>query len=380
MTSFSLITNSPVEICLPGHPDKVCDQISDLALDCILAEDLRARVAVETMIKNQRVTVSGEVTTVARQWVPRFRAAIEAMFDDLRLGDLEINLNISQQSPQIRGAVDAGFAGDQAVVYGYAIIGSEKTNMMPANHYKASLAARETTELIVASPELRFDGKVLLVPGSFVNGFIDELFVSVQHTEDIDGEFVRELVADHLAGLDAFSETVVYVNVGNDFVVGGAYADAGVTGRKIVADNYGPGYPVGGGAFSGKDLTKVDRLGAYLAREVAKRIASHELVDAESVKGLPLYVSAAYAYGIKGIVSADVGIIVPSTVDPHGKLGKFVDDGECLLNKVHSRMSPSQASVDMMMAGYGRDWTFQMLASFGSFGATANLPVPWEIV
>ena len=204
MTSFSLITNSPVEICLPGHPDKICDQISDLALDCILAEDIRARVAVETMIKNQQVTVSGEVTTTARHWVPRFYNAVEEMFDDLRLGVPDIKLNISQQSPQIKGAVDSGFAGDQAIVYGYAIIGGEETNMMPVNHYKASLAAREITGLIVASPELRFDGKVLFVPGNFVNGFVDELFVSVQHTDAVAGELVRELVSDHLKELDEF--------------------------------------------------------------------------------------------------------------------------------------------------------------------------------
>lgn len=293
-----------------GHPDKICDRISDTILDAILAEDSEGRVAVETMATTGLVHVAGEVTTSAYVEIPQLvRQEINTIgytssdvgFDGDSCG---VTVSIGQQSPDIAGGVDKSLevrsggavddydaqgAGDQGLMFGYAC--TETPTLMPAPIYLAHrLAERLSTvrkEGIVSG--LRPDGKTQVTIG--YDGIrpvrLDTIVLSTQH--DVDKP-VQELAADvreyviepvleaEAGGLDA-SELKLLINPSGQFIIGGPMGDAGLTGRKVIVDTYGGMARHGGGAFSGKDPSKVDRSAAYAARWVAKNVIAAGLAE-----------------------------------------------------------------------------------------------------
>lgn len=278
-----------------GHPDKVCDQISDAVLDEILRQDKYARVACETMAGMGFILVTGEITTNARYDVQKIvRSVLEKVgyvkpeygFDYKSVGVLT---SIHEQSPDIAMGVNKdkkGFgAGDQGMMCGYAT--NETKVLMPAAIYFAHQLAMRLTEVRKKKilPYLRPDGKTQVTvefEGNKVKR-IDSIVVAAQHNPDIDLEKLREdikrEVVEPVLGEYLDSNTHYYINNTGRFVLGGPIADAGCTGRKIIADTYGGISKHGGGAFSGKDPTKVDRSAAYMARYIAKNVVAAGLAD-----------------------------------------------------------------------------------------------------
>lgn len=236
------------EFVSPKHPDKICDYISDLFVTSALKQDPTSRVAVETMGGHGEINITGEVTSSAK-------------FDDLLpkiseyTGVSNIRVNIDKQSSEIAQGVDIGGAGDQGVMVGYAT--SETDSMMPLEYD----LARDLCRTIYK--KYPFDGKTQITVDK--NDKIVNVVASFQNasTESIK-EIIIEWLKDKKVGV-----IQIDINPAGDWAVGGMDADTGVTGRKIVVDAYGPGVPVGGGAFSGKDPTKVDRSGAYMGRKIA---------------------------------------------------------------------------------------------------------------
>jgi S-adenosylmethionine synthetase len=264
-----------------GHPDKFCDLVSDMALDECLRQDENSRVACETFATKGLVVVGGEITTKAELDYPKIvrEAAARVGYN---LTGTELTVAVHEQSPDIDGAVSGAGqgAGDQGIMVGYAT--DETLSFMPlAYEY-----ARKLTDRLEA---LRKSGGILgigsdgksQVSAAFKGGSFErftKIVVSVQHDADKDTTALRAEIAEKVIG-SVFAEfdltdTEILINPSGRFVIGGIDADTGLTGRKIVADAYGPAVPVGGGAFSGKDASKVDRSGAYAARWAAKNVVA----------------------------------------------------------------------------------------------------------
>ena len=239
------ISYRTAESVSPGHPDKICDQISDAILDAYLTVDPDARVAVETAGGHGTVFLTGEVT--AREY-------IDAIPIVKRLaGEVEIIEHIVKQSPEIARGVDTGGAGDQGIMVGYAT--NETEELLPL---ETILARRLNQALYERWP---YDGKTQV---TLRDGKLESVVASFQHAKKDELEAaVREFFSAR------GEEFTVYANPAGDWDQGGFEADAGLTGRKLVVDNYGPRVPIGGGCFSGKDATKVDRSAAYMARRIA---------------------------------------------------------------------------------------------------------------
>lgn len=291
-----------------GHPDKLCDTIADTVLDCCLEHDPQARVACEVMATAGRFIVAGEITAQA---VPDIPAVVR---DTVRragygCGDLDIEVLIHPQSPDIAGAVEgAGQMGadDQGVMYGYAC--SETDALLPlpvvlAHRLTALLACARTMGWIDG---LLPDGKAQVsVEYEFgVPKRIAAIVLSCQHTEDKDLPALREelrefVITPALRTFPADADTGIYINPSGRFVLGGFEADTGLTGRKLMVDTYGGLAPHGGGALSGKDGTKVDRSGTYMARYIAKNIVAAGLAEKCTV-------TLAYAIGKAEPVAVDV--------------------------------------------------------------------------
>ncbi len=305
MTSTPALRLFTSESVTEGHPDKVCDRISDSILDAILREDPTARVAVETMVTTGLVTVVGEVTTSAYVEIPKIvRAEVNAIgytssaigFDGNSCG---VQVSIGQQSPDIASGVDSSWelregeagdpldrqgAGDQGFMVGYA--SDDTPELMPLPiwlaHRLAERLAYVRKEGVL--PGLRPDGKTQVTIGYDGERAVtlDSLVVSTQHDADVTtawlrsavaAEVVRPVLAEHAGSLDV-SDHDLYVNPTGTFVVGGPMGDAGLTGRKIIVDTYGGMARHGGGAFSGKDPSKVDRSASYATRWVAKNVVA----------------------------------------------------------------------------------------------------------
>ena len=233
----------------PKHPDKICDQISDAILDAYLTVDSDARVAVETVGGHGKVYVTGEVT--ARQHV-----GVEPIIERLA-GKVEIEVHLAKQSVEIAHGVDTGGAGDQGIMIGYAC--DETPELLPL---EVVLARRLNQYLYERWP---FDGKTQV---TLKDGEIASVVASFQHAPSAQlGAAVKAWV--HSQPHAVKGSPTLHVNPAGDWHVGGFAADAGLTGRKLVVDNYGPRIPVGGGCFSGKDPSKVDRSAAYMARKIA---------------------------------------------------------------------------------------------------------------
>lgn len=244
------------EHVFPGHPDKLCDQIADSILDACLSQDPATRSAVEVLGSHGTLMIGGELTTKAD--VDAAKIARQVYQDMGYREPLAIHQHIVRQSPEIASGVDTGGAGDQGIMVGYAT--AETEALLP----KELVLARD---LAAALRSLGYgpDGKTQVTLGG---GHVASVVASVQHRQKESLEDVRTkvstVVATHLGQVDH-----LHINPAGTFVTGGFDADAGLTGRKIIVDQYGPQIPAGGGAFSGKDATKVDRSAAYMARKIA---------------------------------------------------------------------------------------------------------------
>jgi len=242
-----------------GHPDKVCDQIADAILDAYLEQDPYARVAIETMGGHGQLHLTGEITSKAR--VDHTKIAYE-IYHDIYDRDIVVSENIVNQSPDISQGVDAGGAGDQGVCIGYAT--NETPEMIPLEHAIVKRISMRAEELGLGP-----DGKCQVTLNEI--GEITDIVVSVQGETDkreVWNKLVQPIAEEYTLCV-GFGTKDFFFNPTGKFEVGGFDSDAGCTGRKIVIDAYGAEIPVGGGAFSGKDPTKVDRSGAYMARRIA---------------------------------------------------------------------------------------------------------------
>ena len=308
MTSHTHLFSS--ESVTEGHPDKMSDQISDAVLDAILAQDPLGRVACETLVTTGMVVLAGEITTTADVRLPELiRNTIrEIGYDDASYGfDCDtcgILTSLDAQSPDIAQGVDSGGAGDQGMMFGYAC--DETSELMPmpimlAHHLTQRLAAvRKSGELDWLRPDGKTQVSVEYVAGRPVG--VRAVVVSTQHAPQIASDDLEAAVRMHVidpvlieSGLD-MSEVRYLINPTGRFVVGGPQGDAGLTGRKIIVDTYGGFARHGGGAFSGKDPSKVDRSAAYAARWVAKNIVGGGLAQRCEVQ-------IAYAIGVAEPVS-----------------------------------------------------------------------------
>lgn len=312
-----------------GHPDKIADQISDGVLDAVLKDDAHGRVACETLLTTGLVVVAGEITTSA--WVDINKLVRDIIreigytrakygFDADTCG---VVTAIDTQSPDIAMGVDTGGAGDQGMMFGYAC--NETPELMPMPIMMAHKLTRRLAEVRKEGllDYLRPDGKSQ-VTIEYTDGKptrIDTVVVSSQHADEVTNEQIREDIAEHviravIPGEMIDGKTDFHINPTGRFVVGGPQGDTGVTGRKIIVDTYGGKGAHGGGAFSGKDPTKVDRSASYMARYIAKNIVAAELADRCEVQ-------LAYAIGIADPVSVLVDTRGTGKVD-EAKLSDIV--------------------------------------------------------
>jgi S-adenosylmethionine synthetase len=353
-----------------GHPDKLADQVADAILDAILAKDPLARVACEATITTGLVLVSGEITTDCYVDITRIiRQTIrEAGYTRAKYGfDAEtcgVMLSIDEQSPDIAQGVDVGGAGDSGVVFGYAC--DETPELMPlpiilAHRMARRLAdARRSREL----PYLRPDGKVQVTVGYGADGspvHVEDVVVSAQHHDEVEIAQLRNDVEEHVIRPvlpDGQGDGArFHVNPTGRFVIGGPVADTGLTGRKIIVDTYGGYARHGGGGFSGKDPTKVDRAGAYGARHVAKNVVAAGLARRCEVQ-------IAYAIGLVKPVAI--------RVDTQGT-GRVADSEiERLVLRLFD-LSPLGIIKELNL----RRPLFRPAACYGHFGRT-DIEAPWE--
>ena len=294
MSKQKIIT---VESVMQGHPDKVCDQISDAILDAYLMQDPKARVAIECLGTYGLLVIAGEVSSNAQ--VDYKKIARETYRNIGYTDKVKIIERVSQQSPEISSGVDVGGAGDQGIMYGYAT--SETTSMLPKPVEQVQRMMKMLTDLSQSSKKyfgLGPDGKGQL---TYRDGRLQTILISVQHEVGWSlCELFQLIKQDFLPRVfDDLSGVEVLINPTGKFTVGGFTADTGLTGRKIMVDTYCGLVPHGGGAFSGKDASKVDRSGAYYARYVAKNIVAQGLAK----KAL---VSVAYAIGKADPLMVDV--------------------------------------------------------------------------
>jgi S-adenosylmethionine synthetase len=346
-----------------GHPDKIADQISDGVLDAILAQDPVARVACETLVTTGLAVVAGEITTSSTIDVQRVvRGAIaDVGYTRAKFGyDAEtcsVLSAIHEQSRDIGQGVDTGGAGDQGLMFGYAC--RETEELMPLPIMLAHKLVRGLSQMRRAGTVdyLRPDGKsqVTVEYDGDKPVRIDAIVLSTQHGEEATQQRIKDDLTAHIitktipaSMMD--KNTKVYVNPTGRFVIGGPHGDAGVTGRKIIVDTYGGYAPHGGGAFSGKDPTKVDRSACYMARYIAKNVVAAGLADRAMVQ-------LAYAIGVTDPVSV--------LVDTAGT-GKVSDEKMTELVRGHFKLTPKGIieSLDL------RRPIYRKTAAFGHFGRT----------
>lgn len=282
-----LLNRYTTESVTSGHPDKVCDQISDTILDACLEQDPMSRVAVETFGSHGTLMIGGEVTTRAKVDYKKIAADVyRSIGYKEKLGIIE---RIAKQSPDIAMGVDKEGAGDQGIMYGYAT--DETEEMLPLGVVLSHALARRL-EKLRRDETLRWirpDGKTQV---TISKGKVITALTSTQHDKNVSQEQIRKDLIKHLFTpiLGSVKNIEILVNPTGKFVIGGFASDAGLTGRKIMVDTYGGLLPHGGGAFSGKDATKVDRSAAYMCRFVAKNLVANGY-------GKKAIVSVAYAIG-----------------------------------------------------------------------------------
>ena len=271
-----------------GHPDKICDNISDTILDECLKQDRESRVAVETFVSNNNVTIAGQITTKANINIEQIvREKLKEIGYDNEKTDIDyrtckINIDITKQSPDIALGVDVGGAGDQGIMFGFAC--DETPNYMPYAIYMAHKLSKRLTDVRKQGiiPYLRPDGKtqVTIEYEDEKPKRIETILISTQHLESVELETLRKDVIEKVINEEIpqnmmDENTKIYVNPTGRFVIGGPLGDTGLTGRKIIVDTYGGYARHGGGCFSGKDASKVDRSAAYMLRFIAKNIVAN---------------------------------------------------------------------------------------------------------
>lgn len=261
------------ECVSPMHPDKMCDRISDTLLDLHLRHDLYSRVAIETCGGNGLVYVTGEVTSEYKVTQKEIEDIVREVTTD---ENIAVIINLNQQSPEIANGVDIGGAGDQGIMTGYAC--RENEQFLPHEYY----LSRELNKFIFE--KYPFDGKTQVT----MNGNSLRVVASFQTAPK---EELEKLVSTFFSNYPQYTIEALHCNPAGDWNIGGFTADAGLTGRKLAVDNYGPRVPIGGGAFSGKDSTKVDRSAAYMARRIAVDILEQRPEVQE------VFVQLAYAIG-----------------------------------------------------------------------------------
>jgi len=346
-----------------GHPDKIADQISDAILDAILAQDPVSRVACETLVTTGLALVAGEITTSA---YVDFQEIVRATINEIGYNrgkygfDAEtcaVLSSIHSQSPDIAMGVDTGGAGDQGLMFGYACTETEELMPLPI-----MLAHKLTRGLSVARRDgtldyLRPDGKsqVSVEYDGPKPVRVDTVVVSTQHSSTVTNETLREDITERVVTklipaelMD--SKTRILINPTGRFVVGGPHGDAGVTGRKIIVDTYGGAAPHGGGAFSGKDPTKVDRSASYMARYVAKNIVAAGLAERATVQ-------LAYAIGVAEPVSVLIDTDNSGTI-PDDKITDIV--------RSNFKLTPRGIIETLDL----RRPIYKKTAAFGHFGRT----------
>lgn len=314
-----------------GHPDKVCDYISDSILDACLEQDVNSRVAIETLISNTKVTIAGQITSNAKLDIEKIvrEKLKEAGYDDARYNmdyrTCDIDINITKQSNDIAIGVDNGGAGDQGIMFGYAC--DETDSLMPYALDTAHKLAMQLTKVRKEGiiPYLRSDGKVQ-VTVEYLNDVpyrIDTILISTQHTEETDMDILENDIIDYVIkpvvedDMIDF-ETKILINPTGRFVIGGPLGDTGLTGRKIIVDTYGGYARHGGGAFSGKDGTKVDRSASYMLRHIAKNIVANGIA-----RKCELQIS--YAIGIEEPISIYIDCFGTNVI-PEGEIIKLIKE------------------------------------------------------
>jgi len=353
-----------------GHPDKIADQISDAVLDAALTEDPTARVACETLVTTGLVVIAGEITTSAR--VDYTKVARDTIRDigytrakyGFDCDTCSVLSALDRQSPDIAMGVDTGGAGDQGLMFGFAC--NETPELMPLPIQLAHLLARRLSEARKAGelPYLRPDGKSQ-VTIEYRDGRpfrASAIVISSQHDANVTNEQLRAEIEEKVIRKTVSSElldqdTKLHINPTGRFVTGGPQGDAGLTGRKIIVDTYGGYAPHGGGAFSGKDPTKVDRSAAYMARYVAKNIVAAGLADR-------CLVQLAYAIGVADPVSV--------LVDTHGT-GRLSERQLAKLVRDNFELTPRGIMEELNL----RRPIYKSTAAYGHFGREEN-GFTWE--
>jgi len=364
----SLFTSESVT---EGHPDKVADAISDAVLDALLAEDPASRVACETLVTTGLCVIAGEITTKAYVHLPDIvRETIRKIgYTDAGYGfdshTCAVMSTIDRQSPHIAMGVDTGGAGDQGMMFGYAT--NETPELMPTPIALAHRLAEKLTEVRKSGKMayLRPDGKSQVTVEYSEAGKparVDAVVISSQHADNVTNEQLRKEIEEYVirAVIPANlmdKDTKIHINPTGRFVIGGPMGDTGLTGRKIIVDTYGGMGRHGGGAFSGKDPTKVDRSAAYMARYVAKNIVAAGLADRAEVQ-------LAYAIGVAEPVSV--------LVDTFGT-GKVSESRITELVRENFKLTPKDIIESLNL----RRPIFQQTAAYGHFGR-ASKDFTWE--
>jgi len=364
MKKFYFTSESVTE----GHPDKLCDYISDTILDEALKQDKYSRVAVETFASANQITIAGQITTNATLDVEKIvRERIKEIgYDNAELDidyrTCKIDINITKQSSDIAQGVDVGGAGDQGIMFGYAT--DETEEYMPFAISMAHKLAKRLTEVRKTGimPYLRPDGKTQVTveyEGDKVKR-IDTILISTQHDADIDMETlkndIKENIIDVVIPTEYLDEkTKYYINPTGRFVIGGPLGDTGLTGRKIIVDTYGGSARHGGGAFSGKDATKVDRSAAYMLRHIAKNIVANGYAKKCEIQ-------VAYAIGMEQPMSVFVDTFGTNTISENEILE--------IINR-NFDLTPKGIIEYLRL----REPIFTKTTNYGHFGKTE---LPWE--
>ena len=344
-----------------GHPDKICDQIADAIVTDCLQNDKKARVAIECLIKDNHLIIAGELTSTHK---PDYRSIANMVIDRIGseklgysnpiMGGLDIGILVKEQSPDIAQGVDTGGAGDQGMMYGYAT--NETPELLPIPF----IVATRFLQILKKHPSRMFraDAKAQ-VSFDYDSGKITTFLCSVQHSPDVEPSDFRHIIQGMMVlaaseyGLNTDFE--VLVNPTGRFVVGGSFADCSVTGRKLACDTYGGVGRIGGGAMSGKDPSKVDRSGAYMARKIARDIVLAGYADQCEVQ-------IAYAIGVAQPVSVHVDCFGTEFADPD-MIAQYVRDSYDLTPK---------GIIDNL---HLLDVDYNKVSAYGHFG---KKDLPWE--